>query len=462
MTCRNPQPWFVPRPTPTGKGARRPRSYNAPVSLTYRQALDAIIAAGSEVSGMRLGLDRTQALMTALGEPQRDLRGVLIAGTNGKGSVAAMVESACRSAGLHTVLLAKPHLRTYRERFVIDGEQIRGDEFAARVEELLPAAAQVTAHEGAPTQFELLTALGVLVARSTQPDVVVCEVGLGGRLDSTNVLDLGVAAVTTVALDHRQWLGDTIAQIAAEKAAIIKADNAVVSGAAPEALDIVRRRVAEVGAGPLWAIGEGIERRGHSLGLDGCEVEVSCRDWEVAARVPLPGAFQVDNAAVAVGICRALAERGFPIDAEATRRGLETVRWPGRLQWVAGSPPLLVDGAHNGAAMAAIVPAVREIAGEREIVALVGVMADKDLDDIFAALRPLGASIVFTQAGTPRATRAVDLARRWGPGARAIASLPDALAAARILARDEGIVLVAGSLYLAGDVLALVEAGGVD
>ena len=189
--------------------------------LTYRQALDTIIAAGSEMSGMQLGLARTQALMAALGDPDRDLRGVLVAGTNGKGSVSAMVESICRAAGLRTVLLAKPHLRTYRERFVVDGAQISGEEFAQRVEELTPAVEQVTADVGPPTQFEMLTALGILVARARRPDVLVCEVGLGGRLDSTNVLDLGVAAVTSIALDHRQWLGDTVAEIAAEKAAIV-------------------------------------------------------------------------------------------------------------------------------------------------------------------------------------------------------------------------------------------------
>jgi dihydrofolate synthase/folylpolyglutamate synthase len=189
---------------------------------------------------------------------------------------------------------------------------------------------------------------------------------------------------------------------------------------------------------------------------------VSCGRWEIAARVPLAGAFQIDNAAVAAAACRALAERGVPVDAEATRRGLELVRWPGRLQWLAGTPPLLVDGAHNPAAVAAIVPATRQIAGDREIVALVGVMADKDVDDMFAAMRPLGATMVFTQPGTPRAMRATELARRWGPGARAIASLPDALSAARMLARDSGIVLVAGSLYLAGDVLSLVDSDGFD
>ena len=430
--------------------------------LSYRQALDAIIATGGEVSGMRLGLTRTQALMSALGEPQTGLRGALVAGTNGKGSVAAMVESACRAAGLSTLLLAKPHLRTYRERFVVNGAQISGEEFAAGVEELMPAVETITPDVGHPTQFEMLTALGVLVARARRPDVVVCEVGLGGRLDSTNVLDLGVAVITTVALDHREYLGDTIPEIAGEKAAIIKPGNHVVTGACPPALEVVRARIAEVEAAPLWAFGEGIERTGRSLGLDGCDVDVSCCDWHVAARLPLSGAFQIDNAAVAVAACRALADRGFAIDSEATRRGLESVHWPGRLQWIAGTPPLLIDGAHNPAAVTAIVPAARQIAGEREVVALVGVMADKDVDDMFEAMRPLGATMVFTQPGTPRAMRAVDLARRWGPGARAIASLPDALSAARMLAREGGIVLVAGSLYLAGDVLALVDADGLD
>ncbi|HET9052185.1 MAG TPA: Mur ligase family protein [Candidatus Dormibacteraeota bacterium] len=430
--------------------------------LTYRQALDALVASGREVAGMRLGLARIDALMSELDAPHAGLRGVLVAGTNGKGSVAAMVESACRAAGLTTVMLAKPHLRSYRERFLVDGRQIADEEFAERVEELMPAAERVASGAGRPTQFELLTALGILVARARRPDVVVCEVGIGGRLDSTNVLDLGVAAITTVAFDHREVLGDTIAAIASEKAGILKAGDHVVCGAGDEALDVVRGRAAEVGAGPVLAIGDGIERRGGSLGLEGVEVEVSCRGWEVAARVPLPGAFQVDNAAVAVGVCRSLAERGHALEAGDVARGLARVSWLGRLQWIAGSPPILVDGAHNGAAIAAIVPAVREIAGDRDVIALVGVMADKDVDDIFTALRPLDATMVFTQAGNPRAARSTELARGWGAGARAIASLPDALAAARMLARDTGIVLVAGSIYLAGDVLALLDAGVPD
>ncbi len=427
------------------------------MSLIYRQALDALVSAGPELAGMKPGLERTEALLRVLGDPHRELRGALIAGTNGKGSVAAMVDSACRAAGLRTVLLVKPHLRSYRERIVVDGEQVAGDEFARQVEAMLPAVEEVAATVGQPSQFELLTVLGILVAAAHRPDVLICEVGLGGRLDSTNVLDPGVAAVTSIALDHRSRLGDTVEDIAAEKAGIVKSGDHVVVGApgSPEA--VVRERAAAVGAGPVWALDQEIRHGGRSLGMDGVEVDVNVDGWSVHATCPLRGAFQIDNAAVAVGVCRALAARGHPLTEAAVARGLGSVRWPARLHWLAGEPALLLDGAHNPAAAAAIVPAVTELVGERPLVALISLMADKDVPGILDALRPLRATMLFTQAGTPRAARAIDLARSWGPGARAIASLPDALTAARLLAGDHGVVLVCGSIHLAGDVLQLVD-----
>lgn len=423
--------------------------------LTYREALDVVVATGSR--GMKVGLERTRALLTRVGDPHLGLRGVLVGGTNGKGSVCAMVESACRAAGLRTALLVKPHLTSYRERVVLDGVRISGEGFASLVEELIPAIDAVEPEAGAPTQFEILTVLGILAARRHGSDVVVCEVGMGGTLDSTNVLDLGVAVLTNVALDHRQYLGETVPAIATDKAGIIKPGNDVVTGATGEGLAVIRARAAERGAPRLLAFGDGIRHRGRSLGEAGVEVEVQALGMEVTARVPLHGSFQADNAAVAVAACAAMASRGLPLDAAAVAAGLGGVQWRGRLQWVAGQPPLLVDGAHNPAAVEAIVPAVGELVGDRPLVALVGVMADKDVAGILDALRPLRALPVFTQAGTPRATSAVELARLWGNGARAVPSLPDALSAARMLAADDGVVLVCGSLYLAGDVLRLVE-----
>ncbi|MDB5064573.1 MAG: FolC bifunctional protein [Chloroflexi bacterium] len=424
---------------------------------SYRESLDWLTATGSR--GIRPGLERVSALLDALGNPQAGLRGALVAGTNGKGSVCAMVESACRAAGLSTVMLTKPHLRSYRERVVIDGQPVSGDGFARLVDRLRPVVEAVEPEVGAPTQFEILTALGILAAADRRPDVLICEVGLGGRLDSTNVLDLGVAVITTVALDHGDRLGSTIAEISAEKAGIIKAGNDVVTGATGEALEVIRERAAAVGAERLLALGGEVRVTGRSLGLDGVEADIAVGDDQASLRIPLLGLHQAENAAVALATCAMLAGRGVSLDLEAVRRGLATVRWPARLQWLATVPPLLVDGAHNPAAVEAIVPAVREVVGDRPLVALVGVMADKDVAGIVDALRPLAPIPVFTQAGTPRAARAVDLARLWGHGARAISSLPDALTAARMLAGDEGVVLICGSIYLAGDVLALLDAG---
>jgi dihydrofolate synthase/folylpolyglutamate synthase len=424
---------------------------------SYRESLDWLTATGSR--GIRPGLERVSALLDALGNPQVGLRGALVAGTNGKGSVCAMVESACRAAGLSTVMLVKPHLRSYRERVVIDGQPVSADGFARLVDRLRPAVEAVEPEVGAPTQFEILTALGILAAADRRPDVVICEVGLGGRLDSTNVLDLGVAVITTVALDHRDRLGSTIAEISAEKAGIIKAGNDVVTGASGEALAVIRERAGAVGAERLLALGGEVRVTGRSLGLDGVEADIAVGDDQASLRIPLLGLHQAENAAVALATCAMLAGRGVSLDLEAVRRGLATVRWPARLQWLATVPPLLVDGAHNPAAVEAIVPAVREVVGDRPLVALVGVMADKDVAGIVDALRPLAPIPVFSQAGTPRAARAVDLARLWGHGARAISSLPDALTAARMLAGDEGVVLICGSIYLAGDVLALLDAG---
>jgi dihydrofolate synthase/folylpolyglutamate synthase len=424
---------------------------------SYRESLEWLTATGSR--GIRPGLERVGALLERLGNPQEGLRGALVAGTNGKGSVCAMVEAICRAAGLSTVMLVKPHLRSYRERVVIDGQAVSPAGFATLVERLRPSVEAVEAEVGAPTQFEILTALGVLAAAERRPDVLICEVGLGGRLDSTNVLDLGVAVITTVAHDHGDRLGQTISGIAAEKAGIIKAGNDVVTGATGEALTVIRERAAAVGAQRLLALGGEVRVTGHSLGLEGVEAEIAVGDEHASLRVPLLGLHQAENAAVALATCAMLSGRGVSIDVEAVRRGLAAVRWPARLQWLATTPPLLVDGAHNPAAVEAIVPAVREVVGDRHLVALVGVMADKDVAGILDALRPLAPITVFTQSGTPRAARAVDLARLWGHGARAISSLPDALTAARMLAGDEGVVLICGSIYLAGDVLQLLDAG---
>jgi dihydrofolate synthase / folylpolyglutamate synthase len=426
------------------------------VALTsdYERAVAAL--AGLEGRGMKLGLERIEALLVELGNPHRGLSGVLVAGTNGKGSVCALVESMARAAGLRTVMMTKPHLISWCERIVVGGRPIEEDRFAELVFRVLDAAEGIPGDLGSATVFELVTAAGIVAAHDERPDLLITEVGLGGRLDSTNVLDLGVAVVTGIALDHRAELGDDIAGIAAEKAAIIKPDNEVVTGAVGIALDVVRDTADRIGAASFSAVGTDIAWDGEALGRAGVAVEIAAPFLHI--RAPLIGGFQERNLAEAAQVCRILTRRGSAIPEEAIVRGAATVRWPGRMQWIEGAPALLVDGCHNAEAVAAMVAAAIPLCAGRRIVAVFGAMADKDIDAMLAALRPLTADVVFTEPSTARAAPANALAAQWGEGAVIAAGVPAALAAARAIAGDEGVVVAGGSLYIAGE---LLEALGV-
>lgn len=406
--------------------------------------------------GIKPGLERTRALLHVLGDPHEGLTGVLVAGTNGKGSVCAVIDSVARAAGLRTVLLTKPHLISYTERIVIDGRPLTEDEFGDLMDRVGRAAATLP-DDLQPTGFEMLTAAGILRAAIAAPDVLVCEVGLGGRLDSTNVLDLGVAVVTNVALDHRELLGDTVTAIAREKAAIIKPGSAAVTAAHEPALAVVRRRADEVGAA-LRVVRGDVATRGTDGGLDGVDVTTRFSGRSVTAHSPMVGAFQIDNIATAVAACDALRERGHGIDVEAVVTGAARTVWRGRMQWFPGAPAVLVDGAHNPAGVAAMASAARDIIGGRRAVLVFGAMRNKDIDSMITAVRTLGAAAtVVTAAAVERADEVDDLRRRFGT-ADAEPTVAGAIGRARRLAGHDGVVVVSGSLYLAGEALSLLEA----
>jgi dihydrofolate synthase / folylpolyglutamate synthase len=419
------------------------------LTLDYAAALAAL--SRLEGRGMKLGLDGIDALLRALDEPQRGLRGVLVAGTNGKGSVCALVESMARAAGRSTVLLTKPHLLSWCERIALDGEPIAEQRFASLVARVLDAAAHIDGDLGSPTVFEVLTAAGILAARESGPDLLICEVGLGGRLDSTNILDLGVAVVTGIALDHREQLGDDVTAIAAEKAAIIKPGNDVVSAATGEALSVVRAAAERAGAASFTAVGDATSLRADDLGRAGLAIAIDDPPLRVAT--PLIGAFQARNLAVATRVARVLDRRGVAIPDEAIVRGAGAVRWPGRMQWIDGSPSVLVDGCHNTEAVTAMVAAARPLCRGRRTVAVFGAMADKDLADMVAALRPLTTDAFFAAPASGRAAEPGPLAAMWGPGAQIAPSVASALAAAADTAGGDGVVVACGSLYVAGEVL---------
>jgi dihydrofolate synthase / folylpolyglutamate synthase len=406
--------------------------------------------------GIMPGLERTRALLAALGNPHIGLRGALVAGTNGKGSVCATVDAVCKAAGHRSALLTSPHLQSYTERIVLDGKAVTETEFGALVA-TVGEAAEALPDELQPTGFEVLTAAGMLAARQADAEVLICEVGLGGRLDSTNVLDLGVAAVTNVALDHQDLLGATIPEIAREKAAIIKPGNRVVTAAVEPALTLVRARAAEVAA-TLTVVGDDIPFSGHSVGMGGVVVETIFDGRPVSLRAPLRGDFQVTNIATAVAICDALRLNGISIDADAVMRGCAGIRWPGRMDWIDGTPPLLIDGAHNPAGMAAMVASARDLIGERHCVAVFAAMRSKDAASMAAALNELTSEIVVTAPAVERASPPGELSGLFHPPAEIAADVATALERAHQLAGRDGVVVVCGSLYLAGEVLGLLGA----
>ena len=422
--------------------------------MDYASAL--AVLDGLEGRGMKLGLERIEALLDALGRPQHRLRGVLVAGTNGKGSVCALMESMARAAGCRTVLLTKPHLISWCERIAVDGRPITEQRFADLIALVLDAAAGIGGELGSPTVFEVVTAAGIVAARDARPDLLVCEVGLGGRLDSTNVLDLGVAVVTGIAVDHREQLGDDIAGIAAEKAAIIKPGNEVVTAAEGVALAVVQAAAERAGALSFTAVGEATPWHGRDRGRKGVTVDLG--DPPLTVATPLIGGFQQRNLAVAARTARVLDRRGIPIPDDAIVRGAAAVSWPGRMQWIEGSPAVLVDGCHNTEAVAAMVASARSLCAGRRIVAVFGAMADKDLDAMVAALRPLTGEAIFTAPSTPRAASPEGLARRWGTGARTAPDVASALALAAAMAGSHGVVVAGGSLYIAGEALEAVGA----
>ncbi len=370
------------------------------------------------------------------------MRGALIAGTNGKGSTAAMLAAILRHAG-HTVgTMPSPHLGSYTERIQVDGIPITEAEFAMAVERLRPRLEDIGADLGPPTEFEILTTLAISHL-AQHCDRLVIEVGMGGRLDATNVLDFGLAVITNVALDHQQYLGDTVARIAAEKAGIVKPGNTVITGAEGEALAIVERAAADAGA-HLWRLGQELRLQTRWLGWEGSEIDVTGPAFAHRdLRVPLLGSHQAANAALAVAAAHALGE---------APDGLAEARWPGRLELVGDNPPVLLDGGHNPAALARLAEDVPRLAGARPVTVVFGMMADKDLAAGLAELRHLRpAGVVFTAAQSPRAARPEDLAGIWGGGEVALPALAAAERGIE-LAGPGGLVLVCGSLYVVGEV----------
>jgi dihydrofolate synthase/folylpolyglutamate synthase len=400
--------------------------------------------------GMKFGLDNIAALCGALGHPERTFRAIVIAGTNGKGSVTVMVETALRAAGYRTARYTSPHLTRLEERFVIDGLEVATDALRSAVDAVRVAIDSLAARgtlDGPPTFFECATAAAFELFRRAGVEIAVLEVGLGGRLDATNVVTPIATAITTIDFDHQAQLGDTLDAIAREKAGIIKPGVPVVCGRLPAEADAAVRDVAQVvGAAVIDALREVQIARDEAGSL---RVQSSTRRLD-AVTLALPGAHQLDNAAVAVAVLDGLKHHGIDVADEAVRTGLSKAAWPGRLErFRRDGIDVLLDAAHNPAGARALASHLEEI-GWQHVTLLFGAMRDKDVSGILQTLTPFCNAIVCTTAPSPRAFPAAELAALARTMISRVEPIPDPAAALSHAVSIGKPVVAAGSIFLIG------------
>ena len=410
--------------------------------------------------GIRPGTERIRRILDDLGRPERAFASIHVAGTNGKGSVCAMVESILRAEGVRTGLYTSPHLVRFHERVRVNGEPVGDADLAACIDAVEEAAARVAADgAGEATFFEIGTAVAFEHFRRAGVQAAVVETGLGGRWDATNVIVPLVSAICEVDLDHCEYLGRTVADVAAEKAGIIKPGRPVVCGATHPGAAAVIRAAADAAGAPVIDASSAVSVRRTPAGLDGQRLSISTAGRDLPpVRLPLLGRHQAANAAVAVAVVEAFgAAAGAEIGTEAFVRGLESVRWPARLQVLERDPPVLLDGAHNPHGARALAAALGELRGGHPIGLVAGILADKDAAGFFRAMAPAVARcwtvpVRCERASPPAALR--DAARAAGIEAAAADSVGAAVGEAREWARGAGgWICIAGSLYLAGEVL---------
>ena len=431
-------------------------------AAAYQAALHRLLSladvermAGMGAARPKADLSRMRELARRLGDPQRAAPVLHVAGTKGKGSVASMADSMLRAGGLKTGLFTSPHLHTFRERVRIGGEAVAPRLFADALDEVWPHV-EAMAGEGeerAPTTFEALTAMAFLLFRAEQVDAQVVEVGLGGRLDSTNVADAGVAVITALSLDHTSVLGSSIERIAAEKAGVIKRGAVVVSAPQLAEAEAVIEAAAERAGARLLRLGREVAWQGGARDLTGQDIEVRTPSRRYRARLALLGDHQLENAAAAVAAVEALHP---DLGEEAIAQGLASVRWEGRFQALSRHPYLVVDGAHNVDSVARLRAAVADYLPSGRVTYVFGCSGDKDLAGMAAELAGAATRVVACASRHPRSVEAsavADAFRAAGVAAEARGTVAEALEAAMGGASAEDSVVVAGSLFVAAEAL---------
>ena len=400
------------------------------------------------------GLGRTQKLLEKMGNPEKDLKFIHIAGTNGKGSTAAMTASILRKAGYRTGLYTSPFIYRFHERMQVNGEEISDEELAAVTEYVKPLAQSM---EESPTEFELVCCIAFEYFKRQNCDIVVLEVGMGGAFDATNVIETPeVAVITNIGLDHTEVLGDTVEKIAETKAGIFKeGGHAVVYRSTPSVEEVFERVCTQRNVSLKKADFDGLNLRSH--GLEGQIFDCGKRK---ELFLPLLGDHQLHNAAVVLAVADTLIEKDWNLTEENIRDGLRDTRWPGRFDIMQHDPLFIIDGGHNPQCIEALVKNIRDYLEGKNLIILTGVLADKDYADMYKPVMPYARKFVCITPPSPRKLEAVDLAahlRVAGADAMACESIDDGVRTAMELAGKDGVVLSFGSLYSIGAIRDALE-----
>ena len=393
------------------------------------------------------GLSRTQTLLAKMGNPEKGLKYVHIAGTNGKGSTAAMTASILRKAGYKTGLYTSPYIYRFHERMQVDGQEISDEDLIEITEYVKPLADSM---EESPTEFELVCCIAFEYFRRQKCDIVVLEVGMGGEMDATNVIEQPeVAVITNIGLDHTEVLGDTVEAIALTKAGIFKENgDAVVYRGTPSVEAVYEQVCAERNIRLKKADFDSLKLKRHSL-----QGQVfDCGEYEDLV-LPLLGDHQLHNASVVLSIAETLAQKGWNITRQNIYDGMRDVRWPGRFDVVGHDPLFIIDGGHNPQCVEALVKNIQDYLADRKVIALTGVLADKDYGDMYQPVMPLVEQFVCITPDNPRKLEADLLAEylcQAGANAVACQSVEEGVRVAAQLAGKDGAVLCFGSLYSIG------------
>lgn len=437
--------------------------------MNFNEATTYLLSLGHETLAMKLGLANIELLLTALGNPQKEFAAVQIAGTNGKGSTAVVLDSICRNAKIPTGLYTSPHLVSITERIRINGREIEPANFArltAYVKQTAEELVQAKELQTLPTFFEHITAIALLAFREAGVRLAILETGLGGRLDATTAAQADTIALTPIAMDHQEYLGQTLGEIAAEKAAIIRPNvMAIIGPQLPEAMAVIAARCNEMGVTPAMAASVAGVIAGTDDGRFTVNFETESESYE-GVRLGLRGRHQVANVALAISLGEALRNRGFALSFEAVMEGIENARHPGRLEIIEQDPAVLLDGAHNPAAAITLREYLNEFI-KAPLTVVFGAMRDKNLGEMLRILTPAADKIILTTFDNPRAASAEVLLHHMPavcpPGkVTLVDTVVEALEQAFKQTPSGGFVCITGSLYLVGEMKKLLSSAAAE